>query len=35
VYGEAMDQQLEAAREKLGGGELKKLLHSGDTWTVE
>jgi 2-oxoglutarate/2-oxoacid ferredoxin oxidoreductase subunit beta len=34
VYGEAMDQQLEAARAKLGEGDLHTLLHSGDIWTV-
>jgi 2-oxoglutarate ferredoxin oxidoreductase subunit beta len=34
VYGEAMEQQLDAAREKLGEGDLDKLLHAGDTWTV-
>jgi 2-oxoglutarate/2-oxoacid ferredoxin oxidoreductase subunit beta len=35
VYGEAMERQLETATEKLGAGDLSKLLHSGDTWTVE
>jgi 2-oxoglutarate ferredoxin oxidoreductase subunit beta len=35
VYGEAMEAQLEAARAKLGPGDLAKLLHSGDTWTVD
>jgi 2-oxoglutarate ferredoxin oxidoreductase subunit beta len=35
VYGEAMDQQIADAQEKLGRGDLAKLLHSGDTWTVE
>ena len=35
VYGEAMDRQLEEARAKLGEGDLAKLLHSGDTWTVD
>jgi 2-oxoglutarate ferredoxin oxidoreductase subunit beta len=34
VYGAAMDQQLVAAREKLGPGDLSKLLTSGDTWDV-
>jgi len=34
VYGEAMHAQLEQATERLGKGDLKKLLHSGDTWTV-
>jgi 2-oxoglutarate/2-oxoacid ferredoxin oxidoreductase subunit beta len=35
VYGEAMDRQLEDAQERLGGGDLAKLLHGADTWTVE
>jgi 2-oxoglutarate ferredoxin oxidoreductase subunit beta len=34
VYGEAMDLQIEQATEKLGAGDLGKLLHSGDTWVV-
>jgi 2-oxoglutarate ferredoxin oxidoreductase subunit beta len=34
VYGELMDRQIEAATEKLGPGDLEKLLHSGDTWVV-
>jgi 2-oxoglutarate/2-oxoacid ferredoxin oxidoreductase subunit beta len=34
VYGEAMHQQLQRATERLGEGDLDKLLHSGDTWTV-
>jgi 2-oxoglutarate ferredoxin oxidoreductase subunit beta len=34
VYGELMDRQIQAATEKLGQGELAKLLHSGDTWQV-
>ena len=34
VYGEAMEQQLEATRQKLGPGDLATLLQSGDTWTV-
>ena len=34
VYGEAMDKQIEVATERLGGGDLATLLHSGDTWTV-
>jgi 2-oxoglutarate ferredoxin oxidoreductase subunit beta len=34
VYGEAMERQLAAATEKLGEGDLVKLLHSGDTWDV-
>jgi 2-oxoglutarate ferredoxin oxidoreductase subunit beta len=34
VYGEAIDEQLEAARQKLGAGDLEALLRSGDTWVV-
>jgi len=34
VYGELMESQIEAATEKLGKGDLAKLLHSGDTWEV-
>jgi 2-oxoglutarate ferredoxin oxidoreductase subunit beta len=35
VYGEAMDSQLEMAEQKMGRGDLAKLLLGGDTWTVE
>ena len=35
VYGDVMDAQLDAARAKLGPGDLHALLHSGDTWTVD
>ena len=35
VYGEAMERQLDSAKGKLGEGDLGKLLHAGDTWTVE
>jgi len=34
VYGEAIFAQLDAATQRLGQGDLEKLLHSGDTWTV-
>ena len=34
VYDDLMSDQLEAAREQRGEGELEALLHSGDTWTV-
>jgi 2-oxoglutarate ferredoxin oxidoreductase subunit beta len=34
VYGELMERQIEAATEKLGKGDLRKLLNSGDTWEV-
>ena len=30
-----MERQLDAAKGKLGEGDLGKLLHAGDTWTVE
>jgi len=34
VYDDLMSEQLEAARERSGEGELEALLHSGDTWTI-
>jgi 2-oxoglutarate/2-oxoacid ferredoxin oxidoreductase subunit beta len=34
VYDDLMNEQLEAARERSGDGDLAALLHSGDTWTV-
>jgi len=34
VYGDAVEQQLLAAVQKLGPGDLETLLHAGDTWTV-
>ena len=34
VYGELMEHQIAAATDKLGKGDLAKLLHSGDTWVV-
>ena len=34
VYGDAMEAQLEAARGKLGPGDLGTLLNAGDTWVV-
>jgi 2-oxoglutarate ferredoxin oxidoreductase subunit beta len=34
VYDDLMSEQLDAAREKSGEGDLEALLHSGDTWTV-
>jgi 2-oxoglutarate ferredoxin oxidoreductase subunit beta len=34
VYGEAMDRQIKMATERLGLGDLDKLLHGGDTWVV-
>ena len=35
VYGEAMEAQIEQATDRLGQGDLAKLLHSGDTWVVK
>ncbi len=35
VYGEAMERQIEAATERLGRGDLAKLLRSGDVWEVK
>jgi 2-oxoglutarate/2-oxoacid ferredoxin oxidoreductase subunit beta len=34
-YAEATDRQLAAAREQRGPGDLRALLHSGATWTVD
>ena len=34
VYDDLMSEQLEAAREQQGEGDLEALLHSGDTWVV-
>jgi 2-oxoglutarate ferredoxin oxidoreductase subunit beta len=34
VYDDLMSEQLEAAREQAGEGDLDALLHSGDTWNV-
>ena len=33
-YDEELNRQVEFAREKEGEGDLEKLFHSGDTWTV-
>jgi 2-oxoglutarate ferredoxin oxidoreductase subunit beta len=35
VYGELMERQIEMATQKLGAGDLAKLLNSGDTWEVK
>ena len=35
AYGDAMEQQLAAAAEQQGPGEVERMLHSGDTWKVE
>jgi 2-oxoglutarate ferredoxin oxidoreductase subunit beta len=35
VYGDALQRQIEATTQRLGAGDLDKLLHSGDTWAVE
>ena len=34
TYGTALREQLGRATERLGAGNLEKLLHGGDTWTV-
>ena len=34
VYDDLMTEQLAAARERHGEGDLDALLHSGDTWVV-
>jgi 2-oxoglutarate/2-oxoacid ferredoxin oxidoreductase subunit beta len=34
VYDEMMAEQIEVTRRELGEGELTKLLHAGDTWTI-
>jgi 2-oxoglutarate ferredoxin oxidoreductase subunit beta len=34
TYDETIRQQLQVAKEKLGSGDLDKLLHSGNTWQV-
>ena len=34
VYDDLMSEQLDAAREQRGEGDLAALLHSGDTWVV-
>ena len=34
VYDEAVAEQISAAREQRGEGDIAALLHSGDTWTI-
>jgi 2-oxoglutarate ferredoxin oxidoreductase subunit beta len=34
VYDELMAEQLETARTQKGEGDLEKLLHAGDTWSI-
>ena len=34
VYDELMAEQLETAKAERGEGDLKALLHAGDTWSV-
>src|SRR5688572_11980854 len=34
VYEEAMQGQIASATEKLGPGDISKLLRSGDTWEI-
>jgi 2-oxoglutarate ferredoxin oxidoreductase subunit beta len=35
LYDREMNRQIDEAREKHGAGDLNKLFHSGETWTVE
>jgi 2-oxoglutarate ferredoxin oxidoreductase subunit beta len=35
VYDELMAEQIAAATEKRGAGDLRELLHAGDTWTID
>jgi 2-oxoglutarate/2-oxoacid ferredoxin oxidoreductase subunit beta len=35
VYGDGMEEQLRAAAESQGPGDLERLLSSGDTWVVD
>jgi 2-oxoglutarate/2-oxoacid ferredoxin oxidoreductase subunit beta len=35
VYDELMAEQIATAKEKRGEGDLRELLHAGDTWTIE
>jgi 2-oxoglutarate/2-oxoacid ferredoxin oxidoreductase subunit beta len=34
VYDELMAEQIAVAKEKRGPGDLRQLLHAGDTWTI-
>jgi 2-oxoglutarate ferredoxin oxidoreductase subunit beta len=34
-YEDLLAQQIEAAREKMGPGDLAKLINSGDTWVID
>ena len=34
VYDELMAEQIATATEKRGAGDLRELLHAGDTWTI-
>jgi 2-oxoglutarate ferredoxin oxidoreductase subunit beta len=34
VYDQLMGEQIAAAKEKRGTGDLRELLHAGDTWTI-
>ena len=35
VYDELMAEQIAEATEKRGAGDLRELLHAGDTWTID
>jgi 2-oxoglutarate ferredoxin oxidoreductase subunit beta len=34
VYDALMAEQIEVTRREMGEGDLKNLLHAGDTWTL-
>jgi 2-oxoglutarate ferredoxin oxidoreductase subunit beta len=34
VYDELMADQIATAKEKRGEGDLRELLHAGDSWTI-
>ncbi|HXG66261.1 MAG TPA: 2-oxoacid:ferredoxin oxidoreductase subunit beta [Blastocatellia bacterium] len=35
TYEDLLEEQIESAIEKMGPGNLEKLIHSGDTWVIE
>ncbi|HET9533521.1 MAG TPA: 2-oxoacid:ferredoxin oxidoreductase subunit beta [Blastocatellia bacterium] len=35
TYEDLLEEQIDAAIEKMGTGDLEKLLHSGDTWVID
>jgi hypothetical protein len=34
VYDQGVAEQISAARERSGDGDLETLLHAGDTWQI-